>query len=228
MAVPVIATAPAGTAVSRSLPGRPGRRRPELDLLRALVVAGLVVFHSAMVFAAGTSWFVTDPRPSIAAGPGVMGGAQPGWSALQGLAGWAWLAAIAGFAAAFTAHRRPAGTAAPRPARAREPRWQRAAGYANEAVLPFYLLHEPVIVAFAGIIVRWHAPIVVKYPVLVAASFTATLVSYEFAVRRYRITRLLFGMKTRERPTRAVAFLTGNQAEAHRGHDPLKQSALAG
>jgi len=28
-------------------------------------VAGLVAFHSAAVFAVGTSWFVTDPRPSI-------------------------------------------------------------------------------------------------------------------------------------------------------------------
>ena len=118
---------------------------------------------------------------------------------MQGLAGWAWLAAIAGFTAAFTARRRQTGTAAPRPAPAREPRWQRAAGYANQAVLPFYLLHEPVIVAFAWIIIRWHAPILVKYPVLVAASFTATLVIYELAIRRYRITRLLFGMK-REPP----------------------------
>src|SRR5262249_30660349 len=87
------------------------------------------------------------------------------------------------------------GTTPPRPAPAREPQWQRAAGYANQAVLPFYLLHEPVIVAFAWIIVRWHAPILAKYPILVAASFTATLVIYELAVRRYRITRLLFGMK---------------------------------
>ena len=134
-----------------------------------------------------------------AAAPGVVSGAAPGWSALQGLAGWAWLAAIAGFAAAFTA-RRQAATATPRPAPAREPRWRRAAaGYANQAVLPFYLLHEPVIVAAAFIIVRWHAPIGIKYPALVAVSFTATLVIYELAVRRYRITRLLFGMKP-ERP----------------------------
>ena len=136
---------------------------------------------------------------TVAAGPGVVNGAGPGWSALQGLAGWTWLAAIAGFAAAFTARRRQTGTATPRAVPAREPRWQRAAGYANQAVLPFYLLHEPVIVAFAWIIVRWHAPILVKYPVLVAASFTATLVIYELAVRRYRITRLLSGVKTRER-----------------------------
>jgi len=32
--------------------------------MRAFVVAGLVIFHSAVVFAAGASWFVKDPRPS--------------------------------------------------------------------------------------------------------------------------------------------------------------------
>ena len=40
-------------------------RRPEFDVLRDLVVAGLVVFHSAVVFATGTSWFVKDIRPGI-------------------------------------------------------------------------------------------------------------------------------------------------------------------
>ena len=137
---------------------------------------------------------------AAAAGPGVVTGAGPGWPALQGLAGWAWLAAIAGFAAAVTARRRHTGTPMPRPAPARQPRWRRAAGYANQAVLPFYLLHEPVIVAFDWVIVRWHAPVLVKYPALVAVSFTATLVIYEFAIRRYRITRLLFGMKPKSPP----------------------------
>jgi len=143
---------------------------------------------------------------TAAAGPGVESGAGPGWCALQGLAGWAWLAAIAGFAAAVTARRRHTGTTTPRPAPARQPRWHRAAGYANQAVLPFYLLHEPVIVAFAWIIVRWHAPVLAKYPALVAMSFTATLVIYELAVRRYRLTRLLFGMKTQEPTVDRVGF----------------------
>jgi glucan biosynthesis protein C len=151
---------------------------------------------------------------AVAAGPSAVSGAEPGWSALQGLAGWAWLAAIAGFAAAFTARRRQTGTATPPPAPGREPRRQRASGYANQAVLPFYLLHEPVIVAFAWIIVRWHAPILIKYPVLVAASFAATLVIYEFAIRRCRITRLLFGMKTRQRPVDGRPLQTG-AAEGH-------------
>src|SRR5215813_2559024 len=61
----VTAPAAAGTAASRPVLSPPGGRRPELDVMRALVVAGLMVFHSAMVFAVGTSWFVNDPRPSI-------------------------------------------------------------------------------------------------------------------------------------------------------------------
>src|SRR6266536_2774480 len=52
---------PAGLAPSLSRP----ERRPELDFMRAFVVAGLVVFHSAVVFASGASWFVKDPRPSL-------------------------------------------------------------------------------------------------------------------------------------------------------------------
>ena len=40
-------------------------RRPEFDVMRAFVVAGLVVFHSAMVFGSGVSWFVKAPQPSL-------------------------------------------------------------------------------------------------------------------------------------------------------------------
>ena len=52
-----------GAAVRNRLPR--AARRPEFDVLRALVVAGLAVFHSAVVFASGVSWFVKDPRPAI-------------------------------------------------------------------------------------------------------------------------------------------------------------------
>ena len=65
MASSVRVPAAACTATAQSVPSRPAGRRGELDAGRALVVAGLVVFHSAAVFAVGTSWFVTDPRPSI-------------------------------------------------------------------------------------------------------------------------------------------------------------------
>jgi hypothetical protein len=134
---------------------------------------------------------------ALKTGTSIMSGAPPGWSALQGLAGWAWIVTILGFAATLSRRHRPTGAGGPRPAGAHEPRWQRAASYANQAVLPFYPLHEPVIVAAGWVIVRWHAPTAVKYPALVIGSFAATLAIYELIVRRYRPTRLLFGMKAR-------------------------------
>ena len=131
-----------------------------------------------------------------------LSGVPAGWSALQGLAGWAWIAAITGFAGSLAARRagRPPDTPAPTLA-ARRVRWGRAARYANEAVLPFYLLHEPVIVAAAWLIVRWPAPVPAKYAVLVSVSFAATLGLYEALVRRFRLTRFLSGMKPRIKPS---------------------------
>jgi glucans biosynthesis protein C len=118
-----------------------------------------------------------------------LSGVPAGWSALQGLAGWAWIAVIMGAAGSLAARRA-----------SRPPRWRRAARYANEAVLPFYLLHEPVIVAAAWLIVRWPAPVPAKYAVLVIASFAAALGLYEALVRRFRLTRFLSGMKPRIKP----------------------------
>jgi hypothetical protein len=45
--------------------GPAAARRSELDLMRALIVAGLVLFHSAEVSDVGTPRFVHDPRPCI-------------------------------------------------------------------------------------------------------------------------------------------------------------------
>jgi hypothetical protein len=134
-------------------------------------------------------------------GVDVMTGAAPGWSGLQGLAGWLWVVAIVGLAESLMARRqRRSPSTAALPAARLESRWRRAAGYANQAVLPFYLLHEPVIVAAAWVIVRWRAPIPMKYAVLVVVSFAGTLLLYDVLVRRLRVTRLLFGMRALATP----------------------------
>ncbi len=131
-------------------------------------------------------------------GTGLSASVPPGWSALQGLAGWAWIVAIIGFAGSIAARQRHRQdrTDTP-PAAAPEPRWRRAARYGNEAVLPFYLLHEPVIVAAAWFVVRWNAPVLPRYAALAAGSFAVTLAVYELAIRRFRPARLLLGMKPR-------------------------------
>jgi glucan biosynthesis protein C len=126
----------------------------------------------------------------------VWDGSVPGLSALQGVAGWLWVASILGFAAAMTARRQSRSTTGGSSSPSRTGlRLRGAARYANEAVLPFYVLHEPVIVAMAWIIVRFDAPIVAKYIALVIVSFAGTLLLYETLVRRFRVPRLLFGMK---------------------------------
>jgi glucan biosynthesis protein C len=69
--------------------------------------------------------------------------------------------------------------------------------YGQEASLPFFVLHQPVIIAVAFFVVQWHAGILVKLPVVVVSSFVVTLGLYELVVRRIRPLRLLFGIKTR-------------------------------
>jgi len=123
-----------------------------------------------------------------------------GLGALQGLAGWMWVVAIMGFGGAWAARHRPGVGTARSVAAPGGSRLRRAARYGNEAVLPFYVLHEPVIVAIAWLIVRWHAPSPAQYVALVVLSFAVTLGLYEALVRRFRLTRVLFGLKPRLSP----------------------------
>jgi glucan biosynthesis protein C len=69
--------------------------------------------------------------------------------------------------------------------------------YGQEAVLPFFLLHQPVIMAIAFYVVQWDAGIPVKLLTVVLGSFAVTLAIYELIIRRIGPLRALFGMKAR-------------------------------
>lgn len=69
--------------------------------------------------------------------------------------------------------------------------------YANEAVLPFYILHQSVIVVIGYFIRDWHVTVFPKYLFLLAASLIVIMGLYEFVIRRIRILRFLFGMKAK-------------------------------
>jgi peptidoglycan/LPS O-acetylase OafA/YrhL len=141
-------------------------------------------------------------------GADAVSGVSPPVSAAQGLAGWLWTAAILGFAGTVAARLTTAPSAgSPAASPPTTPRWRRVAHYGNEAVLPFYVLHEPVIVAVAWVVVRWPGPLIVKHLLVVAASFILTLALYEGLVRRFRLPRFLFGMKP-ARPIRPMAHQT--------------------
>ncbi|MFC3572474.1 acyltransferase [Streptomyces yaanensis] len=108
--------------------------------------------------------------------------------ALFGAAGWCWVVAILGLL-----ERRRAGEEPP----ADRGSGRRAMRYLAAAALPLYVLHQPVVVVFAYGVVGWHAPMTVKYAAIVAGSLAVILVVYEYAVRRTRVTRFLFGMRSR-------------------------------
>jgi peptidoglycan/LPS O-acetylase OafA/YrhL len=67
--------------------------------------------------------------------------------------------------------------------------------YANEAVLPFYILHQTVIVVIGYFIMDWQLAVFPKYLFLATTSFIIILVLYEFFVKRVKALRFLFGMK---------------------------------
>jgi glucan biosynthesis protein C len=72
--------------------------------------------------------------------------------------------------------------------------------YANEAVLPFYILHQTVILGVGYFVVQWAIPDLLKWVVVVVNSFVLIMVLYEFLVRRFNVMRFLFGMKSRPKP----------------------------
>ncbi len=111
---------------------------------------------------------------------------------LYGAAGWCSLVAILG----LLDRRRPT-PAAPREAEeaVEEGRVRRMYGYLAAAVLPVYILHQPIVVGVAYVVVGWSAPVAVKFALIVAASLILTFAAYDVLVRRTRVTRFLFGMR---------------------------------
>ena len=67
--------------------------------------------------------------------------------------------------------------------------------YASEAVLPFYILHQTVLLSIGFFVVQWPIPDPVKYIVIAASSFAVIMGLYEFLIRRFNLLRFLFGMK---------------------------------
>ncbi|KAF4410625.1 acyltransferase, partial [Streptomyces lycii] len=68
-------------------------------------------------------------------------------------------------------------------------------GYVSAAVLPLYVLHQPVVVVVAYGVVGWDAPILAEYAVIALSSLVLTVAAYDLLVRRTRVTRFLFGMR---------------------------------
>jgi glucans biosynthesis protein C len=74
--------------------------------------------------------------------------------------------------------------------------------YASEAVMPFYVLHHPVLVAIGFYVIQWSTSLWVKHAVITLTALVATVALYEVGVRRFAATRWLFGMRQLPKPPR--------------------------
>ena len=77
--------------------------------------------------------------------------------------------------------------------------------YANEAVLPFYILHQTVLLCVGYFVVQWAIPDLLKWLIIVPLSFVIVMGLYEL-VRRNNILRFLFGMKLFKQAAPATAL----------------------
>ena len=100
---------------------------------------------------------------------------------VQAVSTWCWLLAILGLGSRFLNCN------------------NRFLAYANEAVLPFYILHQTIIITIGFYVVQWNTGVGLKYLTISTTSFIAIMLIYEFLVRRINALRFLFGMRLRRK-----------------------------
>ena len=99
------------------------------------------------------------------------------WSAVSGLYGWAAICTVCGFAHRYL--NRPSALLA----------------HLNEAVLPVYVLHQPILLLAAYCLFPLGLALPVEAALLVAITGLGSLAIYELAIRPFGLSRFLFGLK---------------------------------
>jgi len=87
-----------------------------------------------------------------------------------------WLLTLLGFAGAYLNKKNPMLT------------------YMNEAVLPWYILHQTIIIIFAMKLAEFKLGPVVEPILLIVLTFLGCAMGYEF-IKRFAVTRFIFGLK---------------------------------
>lgn len=104
------------------------------------------------------------------------------WSVVSGLYGWAAICAVCGFAHRYLD--RPSALLS----------------HLNEAVLPIYVLHQPILLLAAYCVFPLRLPLPAEGLLLVAITGLSSLAIYEAAIRPFAISRFLFGLKPKGPP----------------------------
>ncbi len=116
----------------------------------------------------------------------VFGSGGKGPVDLRGLACAAWLMAWLGLGARYLN------------------RTDRFLVYAGEAVMPFYILHQPVIISIGYFVLKLKTAIPLEYGLITICAFTGIMAVYELGVRRFNPVRFLFGMNPMKKTAATV------------------------
>ncbi|MGD9151759.1 MAG: acyltransferase family protein, partial [Desulfobacterales bacterium] len=100
------------------------------------------------------------------------------YALLNYFSAWTWLLAILGFGMRFLAVDRP------------------LLRYANEAVLPFFILHQTVLLFVGYFVMSWEIHDTLKWVIVFISSFIIIILLYLLLIRKFELLRFLFGMKT--------------------------------
>jgi peptidoglycan/LPS O-acetylase OafA/YrhL len=103
-----------------------------------------------------------------------------GWvyTLLSFLSAWCWLLAILGFGMRHLVFERP---------------WL---GPVNEGGMPFYILHQPVLLCIGYFVMTWQIHAAAKWVIVFTGSFIVIIALYLLFIRKFEFMRFLFGMKT--------------------------------
>jgi len=71
--------------------------------------------------------------------------------------------------------------------------------YASEAVLPFYILHQTVIIVVGYYVVQLNLDPGLKYLIIAAISFSVIMAIYDLLIKRINVLRFLFGMRRKKK-----------------------------
>ena len=104
------------------------------------------------------------------------------WSLASGLYAWFAICALIGFAGRY--FNRPSAVLS----------------HLNEAILPVYILHQPVLLVTAWWLFPLHLPLMQEAAALVGATALGSFAIYELLIRPFGPVRVLFGLRFSRRP----------------------------
>ncbi|HEY5610894.1 MAG TPA: acyltransferase family protein [Thermoanaerobaculia bacterium] len=108
-------------------------------------------------------------------------------------------------------------------------RGSRLLEYSNEAIYPFYILHQTVIIAIGYHVLKVRDGVWLSFVVIGLLSLLTSMAIYHFMIRPFHLMRLLFGMKLTPMSSRRALRLAGARSgQAPRGGTSAARGRMTG